>query len=199
MGTQLSSIWLIWPIDRILLDATTLGQSLDMGSMAMKGYPHSPKLLHYWKLTISLFSVISRTLVDGESYPSIEMQSVFFLQPELTGLVSCQFAAFWFEYCHKRHFSSIVKAFLKNEYFLCFERRLIVIDLQSFLFIYCKCVKKLNNQLAHFSYLFQDVEYSGLVCLSLSTNNQLLCVDCIPPILLEHVIKVWWASWCVYL
>ena len=38
--------------------------------------PHSPKLQHYWNLTIRLFSVISRTLVRG-SYPSAEKQSVY--------------------------------------------------------------------------------------------------------------------------
>ena len=37
---------------------------------------HSPKLQHYWNLTIRLFSVISRTLIGG-SYPSAEMQLVY--------------------------------------------------------------------------------------------------------------------------
>ena len=56
ISTQFSSIW---PADRTLSDATILGV------MAMKGTPHSPKLQHYWNLTIRLFSVISRTLVGG--------------------------------------------------------------------------------------------------------------------------------------
>ena len=41
---------------------------VDPGVMARKGTPHSPKLKHYWILTIRLFSVISRTLV-GEVLP----------------------------------------------------------------------------------------------------------------------------------
>ena len=41
------------------------------------GTSHSPKLLHYWNLTIRLFSVISRTLVGGGYYPSAENQSVY--------------------------------------------------------------------------------------------------------------------------
>ena len=35
---------------------------------------HSPKLQHYWSLTMRLFSVISRILVREWSYPSAEMQ-----------------------------------------------------------------------------------------------------------------------------
>ena len=42
-----------------------------------RGTHHSPKLQYYWNLTIKLFSVISRTLVGGGSYPSAEMQSVY--------------------------------------------------------------------------------------------------------------------------
>ena len=36
------------------------------------GTPHSPKLQHYWSLSIRLFSVISRTLVAGWVYPFAE-------------------------------------------------------------------------------------------------------------------------------
>ena len=50
-----------------------LRSMVDLGAMAIKGTPHSPKLQHHWKLTIRLFSVISRTLVGG-SYPSAEVQ-----------------------------------------------------------------------------------------------------------------------------
>ena len=49
-----------WPIDRILSGATSLGQS----GPRSKGNIHSPKLQHYWSLTIRLFSVISRTLIE---------------------------------------------------------------------------------------------------------------------------------------
>ena len=37
-------------------------------------------ILHYWNLTIKLFSVISRILVE-ESYPSAEMQPVYSAAP----------------------------------------------------------------------------------------------------------------------
>ena len=37
---------------------------------------YSLKLQHYWNPTIKLFSVISRTLVGGGSYPTAGMQSV---------------------------------------------------------------------------------------------------------------------------
>ena len=33
--------------------------------MVIKGYSHSPKLQHYWNLTIRLFSVISKILIEG--------------------------------------------------------------------------------------------------------------------------------------
>ena len=49
---------------------------VDLRIMTMKGYsPHSSKLQN-WNFTIRLFSVISRTLIGGGSYPSAEMQSV---------------------------------------------------------------------------------------------------------------------------
>ena len=46
-----------------------------------RGTPHSPKLQHCGNLTIRLFSVISRTLVGGGSYPSAEKQSVYSTAP----------------------------------------------------------------------------------------------------------------------
>ena len=45
-----------------------------------RSIPHSPKLQHYWSLTIRLFNVISRILVVG-SNPSAEMQSVYSAVP----------------------------------------------------------------------------------------------------------------------
>ena len=72
ISPQFSSIW---HIDRTPSNTTTTGQE-ELGAMAIKWYStHSPKLQHYWNLTIRLFSVISNTLV-GEFYPSAEMQSV---------------------------------------------------------------------------------------------------------------------------
>ena len=60
-----------------LSDATTPSQS-GPGSDGNEGIPHSPKLQHYWNLTIRLFSVISRTLV-GEVFPLCrEAESVFY-------------------------------------------------------------------------------------------------------------------------
>ena len=51
-----------------------------------RGAPLSPKLQHYWNLTIRLFSVISRTLVggvgwSGGSYASTEKQLVYSTTP----------------------------------------------------------------------------------------------------------------------
>ena len=46
-----------------------------------KGTLHSSKLLHYWRLTIWLFSDITRKLVGGESDPCAEMQSVYSTAP----------------------------------------------------------------------------------------------------------------------
>ena len=54
ISIQFSSIW---PIDRTLSGATTPGQ--------WRSTLHSPKLQHYWKLTIRLLSVISWTRVGG--------------------------------------------------------------------------------------------------------------------------------------
>ena len=51
-----------------LLGATTPGQSATL---------HSPKLQHYFTLTIRLFSFIPRTLDGGTGYPSADMQSVY--------------------------------------------------------------------------------------------------------------------------
>ena len=45
-----------------------------------RGTPHSPKLQHYWNLTIRLFSVLSRTLVGGV-LPPTEKQSVYSTPP----------------------------------------------------------------------------------------------------------------------
>ena len=52
---------------------------MDMGAIAM----HSPKFQHHCNLTIRLFSVISRTLVEcgGGSYSSAEKQSVYSTAP----------------------------------------------------------------------------------------------------------------------
>ena len=46
-----------------------LRDRVDLGAMAMKGTLHSPKLQHYWNLTIRLFSFIFRTHVGGGVLP----------------------------------------------------------------------------------------------------------------------------------
>ena len=51
----------IWPIDSTLSSATTPEWTWEWWQW--RGTPHSPKLLHYWTLTIRLFNVISRTLI----------------------------------------------------------------------------------------------------------------------------------------
>ena len=53
----------IWPIDSTLSDATTPGQSGPGSDGKKKVTLHSPKLQHYWSLTIRLLCVTSRILV----------------------------------------------------------------------------------------------------------------------------------------
>ena len=50
-----------------------------------RGTPHSPKLLHYWSLTIRLFSVISRTIV-GRGFTPLQRCSRCVLLSQPTGL-----------------------------------------------------------------------------------------------------------------
>ena len=52
---------------------------VNLEAMAIKVTPHSPKLKYYWNLTIILLSYPGNSL--GESYPSAEMQSVYFAAP----------------------------------------------------------------------------------------------------------------------
>ena len=49
-----------------------------------RGTPHSSKSQHHWNLTIRLFSVISRTLIEGGLTP-LQRCSRCILQPQLTG------------------------------------------------------------------------------------------------------------------
>ena len=74
VGTLFSSIW---PIDRILSGATTLGQN-GPGSDSNEGALRIPQSS---SLTNILFSVVIRTLVEGGSYPSAEKQLVYFTAP----------------------------------------------------------------------------------------------------------------------
>ena len=60
MRIQFSSIW---SIDRTLSSATTSGQN-GVGSDGNEGCLRSSKLQHYFNLTIKVFSVICRTLVE---------------------------------------------------------------------------------------------------------------------------------------
>ena len=57
ISTQFSSIW---SIDRTLSGATTPELEWTWERWQWRGTPHSPKLLHYWNLTIRSSSVISR-------------------------------------------------------------------------------------------------------------------------------------------
>ena len=52
-----------------------------------RGTPHSPKLQHYWNLTIRLFSVISRTLIEegGVLLLCRDAVNVFCSPPHLLG------------------------------------------------------------------------------------------------------------------
>ena len=65
-----------------LSGATAPGQS-GSGSDGNEGVLHIPQSsnIHYWSLTIKLFTVISRKLTRGWSYPSAEMQLVYSTAP----------------------------------------------------------------------------------------------------------------------
>ena len=80
ISTQFSSIW---PINRSLSGATTPGQS-GSRSDSDDGI-HFPKIQHYWNLTIRLFSVISRTLVEGWGLTLLQRCSWCILQLQPTG------------------------------------------------------------------------------------------------------------------
>ena len=54
----------IKPIDRTLSGAISLGQIGPRNNGKEGCIPHSSKVQHYWSLTIKLFSVISRTLIQ---------------------------------------------------------------------------------------------------------------------------------------
>ena len=76
ISAQFSSIW--------PYQVQPLQAKVDLGVMAMKGYPASPKLLHYWNLTIRLFNVISRTLIEGKVLPLCrEVVGIFYSLSQL--------------------------------------------------------------------------------------------------------------------
>ena len=80
--------------------ALPLHARMDVGVMAMKKYSDFLKLQHCWSLTIRLFNVICKTLVEvGGSYPFAEMQTMYSTVPAdwasnirtLVGRRSCPF------------------------------------------------------------------------------------------------------------
>ena len=71
----------IWSIDRTRSGATTPDQSRP-GSNGNEGVVCiSQKIQHYWSLTIRLFTLIYRTLVEGGSYSSVMIQLVYSTAP----------------------------------------------------------------------------------------------------------------------
>ena len=58
-----------------LLLATVHAHALSVFNWLRRGTPHSPKLQHYWNVSVRLFSVISEHLL-WVSFPSAEIQSV---------------------------------------------------------------------------------------------------------------------------
>ena len=67
ISTQFSSIQ---PIDRTLIGCYLSGPEQTWEQWQWRGTPHSPKLQHYWNLTIRLFCAICRTLVAYLLYRS---------------------------------------------------------------------------------------------------------------------------------
>ena len=87
-----------------------------------RGTPHSPKLQHYWSLTIRLFSVISRTLVGRGSYSFAEKQSVcstapiFFLNGITNKLFTYKSYVWPFNWMQTNELGPILKCYLQNVY-----------------------------------------------------------------------------------
>ena len=65
----------IWPIDQVL----PLQARVDLEWQ--RGMLHSPKLQHYWSLTIRFLVSYPEHLLEAGSYPSAEMQLVCFTTP----------------------------------------------------------------------------------------------------------------------
>ena len=71
----------IWPIDRTLIRCNHSGSECTREWWQWRGTLHSPKIRHYWNLTLRLFSVICRTLVGGGVTP-LQRCSRCILQPQ---------------------------------------------------------------------------------------------------------------------
>ena len=82
ISMQFSSIW---PIDRRSLSGATSGPQWTWEWWHWRSILHSPKLRHYWNLTIRLFSVICRTLVGGEGLTPLQRTNRCILQSQPTG------------------------------------------------------------------------------------------------------------------
>ena len=67
---------------------------VDLRAMAIKVTPHSPKLSHYWNLTIRLLSLISWTPVEGVGLTPLQRSSRCIPQPQRTGR-SCERVFFY--------------------------------------------------------------------------------------------------------
>ena len=68
----------IWPIDRTLIRCYHSRPGWTWEQWQWKGTPNSPKLQHYWSLTIRLLIVISRTLMQGVLPLCRDAVSVFY-------------------------------------------------------------------------------------------------------------------------
>ena len=84
ISTQFSSIW---PIYRTLVRCYYSEPEWTYEWFQWRGTLHSPKLQHYWNLTIRLFHVISRIPV-GEGLTPLQRYSWCILQPQPTGQLS---------------------------------------------------------------------------------------------------------------
>ena len=81
--TQFSSIW---PIDRALIRCYYSRPESTREWWQWRGTPHSPKLQHYWNLTVRLFRVISKKLVEGVLPLCWEAICVFYSSSRLGNL-----------------------------------------------------------------------------------------------------------------
>ena len=77
-----------------------------------RGTPHSSKLQHYWNLTIRLFSVISRILVGGGSYPSAEKQFVYSTAPADWAIIRVSLKPYSMLFLNLLHWVVLIKGFM---------------------------------------------------------------------------------------
>ena len=101
ISMQCSSIWLI---DRTLIMCYHCGPQWTWERWQWRVAPHSPKLQHYWNLTIRFFCVISGTFVGVRGLAPLQRCSRVLYSPQPTGqpIRERNFSAITDENCRPR-------------------------------------------------------------------------------------------------